>query len=268
MYGYSFNFNHGVLSSGGGGGGSYGALTQQWITATGESDSTILNALNDFETEITAIGLNKFYYLYPFVGGNSTKHSYNFLDTSAFQLTWYGGITHDANGYTPNGTSGYGDTAFNPFSSGVTKTDFGMTMYSRTSVVTTGNRCHVGVSNGASQNLLLELSGSWSVAAFHNSAFSWVDASTRKGMFTIVRNGANNQDFYKNGTYDRSNAGSTTSDINLNTFIGARNGNGSASLFSDSNIALQVAHKGLSSSDISALNTANTNFQTALSRFL
>jgi len=248
-------------------GGAYGPLTTAWIVDTGESDITILNALNSFETEITSIGLSKFYYLYPFVGGDSTKHSFNLLDTAQYQISWFGGITHNSNGYTPNGTTGYGNTGFNPFTAGVTKTDFGMTIYSRTPSIS-GNRCHVGVSNGPSQNLLLELTGSWSVSAYSNSGFSWYDATTRKGMFTVLRDGVNNQDFYKNGVYDRSSLGAPTSDINLSTFIGARNSSGSASLFSTSNISLQVAHKALTAGDVLALNTANTNFQTALGRFI
>jgi len=249
------------------GGTSYGTLTTNWISATGETDTTILNALNDFETEITAIGLSKFYYVYPFVGGTSNKHSFNFLDTSSYQITWFGGVTHDSNGYTPNGTTGYGDTGFNTTTEGVVTTDFGMTMYSRTASIS-GNRCHIGASTGASQHLLLELSGSWSVAAFDDSSFSWSDATTRKGMFSVIRDGSSSQKFYKNGVFDRSDSGVDRGAINLPLFLGARNSSGTASLFSNSNIALQVGHKALSATDLAALNTANTNLQTALSRFI
>jgi len=263
-------FQHGIIaSSNGGGGASYGTLTTNWITATGETDPTILGALNNFETEITAIGLSKFYYLYPFVGGTSSKHSFNFLNTAQYPITWFGGVTHNANGYTPNGTTGYGNTTFNPQTVGVTKEDFGITMYSRTASVL-GNRCHVGVTDGASSHIILfDLSGgSWSVASYHNSAFSWVDVLTRKGMFTVIRKGVNLQEFYRNGTYDRNNTASSTGNINFPIFLGARNSGGSASFFSNSNIALQVCHKALSAGDLALLNTANTNFQTALGRFI
>lgn len=246
----------------------YNPLTTAWITATGETDTIILSALNNFETEITAIGLSKFYYLYPMVGGTSTKHSYNFINTAQYPITWFGGVTHNSNGYTPNGTTGYGNTTFNPLTVGITKTDFGVTMYSRTASIA-GNQSHVGATDGgSSQILLLELSGSWAVAAYDTSGFSWVDGTTRKGMFTIVRDGATSQKFYKNGTFDRSASTTTTANINNPIFLGARNSGGTASLFSASNIALQVCHKALSAADLAALNTANTNFQTALGRFI
>jgi hypothetical protein len=51
--------------------------------------------------------------IYPFVGGNQRSHSFNLINTSLYQITWVGGVTHDANGVTGNGTNGYGNTGLN-----------------------------------------------------------------------------------------------------------------------------------------------------------
>ena len=60
---------------------AYGTLTTAWIAATGETDLTILGALNTLETDLNTYGLTgKTRALYPIVGGTSTKHSYNFMD--------------------------------------------------------------------------------------------------------------------------------------------------------------------------------------------
>ncbi len=68
-------------------GPSYGTLTTAWIAATGETDTTILSALNTLESDLTTYGLtSKMKALYPMVGGTSTKHSYNFMNTSQYQL--------------------------------------------------------------------------------------------------------------------------------------------------------------------------------------
>ena len=115
-------------------GGNYSPLTDAWIVATSESDTTIISALRTFEEGLV---LNSFVArllaVYPFVGGNSTKHAFNFMDTANFQLTYFGGITHNANGFNPNGSTGYAKTGIIPSANmnGVTNS-FGF--YSRTSI--------------------------------------------------------------------------------------------------------------------------------------
>jgi len=57
--------------------------------------------------------------IYPFVGGTATTHKYNLKNPAAFQITWNGTPTQDANGVTGNGSSMYGLTGYTPSSSGV-----------------------------------------------------------------------------------------------------------------------------------------------------
>ena len=64
---------------------AYNPLTLAWIAATLETDTTILNALNTFEQGLIDNSLTtKFNAIYPFVGGDSTKHRYNFINTANY----------------------------------------------------------------------------------------------------------------------------------------------------------------------------------------
>ena len=92
--------------------GGFDADAQAFIDATGISDSTQQNAINDLVVGLKADSLwTKMVAVYPFVGGTADTHKYNLvnpLDTDgAFRLT-YGGtnaITHSSTGALPTGNS-------------------------------------------------------------------------------------------------------------------------------------------------------------------
>jgi len=46
--------------------------------------------------------------LYPFIGGSAAAHSVNLVAPGTYSITWSGTVTHDANGATSNGTTGFG----------------------------------------------------------------------------------------------------------------------------------------------------------------
>ena len=126
----------GVRTSVGPGGG-YGTLTTAWIAATGETDATIIGALNTLETTGNSQGwLSKMKALYPFVGGTAVKHKFNFMNAqdtdAAFRLVFSGGWTHSSTGVLPNGTNGYADTKFSPFNVFSTNDSGHISLYSRT----------------------------------------------------------------------------------------------------------------------------------------
>lgn len=47
--------------------------------------------------------------VYPFVGGNATSHSFNFLNPSQHQIIWSGTLIHNQNGVKGDGSTGAGD---------------------------------------------------------------------------------------------------------------------------------------------------------------
>lgn len=88
---------------------------QDFLDATGIVDEVIVSALNNMVIDLKAVSLwDLFIAIYPFVGGTAATHKWNLvnpLDTdAAFRLTFFGTITHDANGADPNGSTGYAVT--------------------------------------------------------------------------------------------------------------------------------------------------------------
>ena len=51
--------------------------------------------------------------IYPFVGATAAAHSLNLKSTN-YCILWHGAVSHNANGVTGDGSTGYGDTQFNP----------------------------------------------------------------------------------------------------------------------------------------------------------
>jgi hypothetical protein len=52
--------------------------------------------------------------VYPFIGGNATSHSFNFLNPAQFRIDWLGEVTHNNLGVQGDGSTGYGDTNLKP----------------------------------------------------------------------------------------------------------------------------------------------------------
>ena len=108
---------------------------QAFLTATGITDATIINALCTLVTTLKANGIwTKMNALYPFVGGTATTHKFNLknpADTNgAFRLQFFGGWTHSSNGALPNGTNAYADTFLNPTTLSINSTH--LSYYRRT----------------------------------------------------------------------------------------------------------------------------------------
>lgn len=85
---------------------SNGPLTTAFLTATGISDSTIISSLNTMETDLSTAGLtSKLLFLYPLVGGTADTTKYNFMDTSAYNVTWDGSNIFSSDGVQSDGSS-------------------------------------------------------------------------------------------------------------------------------------------------------------------
>lgn len=86
---------------------------RQFITASGISDQTEIDAVNTLYKSLDGDGLiDKLYALYPFVGTTETAHSYNLIATSSYQLTFNGTWAHSPSGSYSNGVDAFADTGF------------------------------------------------------------------------------------------------------------------------------------------------------------
>jgi len=209
---------------------AYLPLTTAWIAATSETDTTILNALNTFEASLIANSLSSdLIAYYPMVGGTSTKHSYNFMNTALYQITFTGGWTHASTGALPNGTNAYASTGINA-STVLTQNDNHAGFYSRTNA-TGASRAAIGSYTGSGTNVYaMQLRLAANTATGYNS-------SNVAGQTASAAN-TNSEGFYlmnktssaiggltldKNGTQIAANTGAITTNSypNVNVLIGS-----------------------------------------------
>lgn len=244
----------------GGGGGGYGTLTTAWIATTGESDTTILGALNTLESDLNTYGLtSKMKALYPFVGGNATKHSFNFVNTAQFQLAFNGGWTHSSTGALPNGTNAYANTYLNPSTVLSSFNSNHLAFYSRTNNLS--DTADMGGGAGSAY-FTIEYTTQW-----NGTTNTGTVRNPSTGLFTNTRTANNVQKIYKNGTQTGStNTTTNTGSANANMFIGARNLGGSPNIYSPREAAFSSIGDGLTDIDVSNLYTAVQAFQTTLGR--
>jgi hypothetical protein len=192
----------------------YLPLTTAWIAATSETDTTILNALNTFEASLIANSMSSdLIAYYPMVGGSSTKHSYNFMNTSLYQLSFNGFWSHSANGALPNGTNAYANTGLN-MNTVLTQNNTHVSFYSRTNAAA-ADRASIGGGNGSAPYLVIQTR----IAAGFATAFN---SSAVLTQYVRVTN-SNSNGFYLNNKTSTAIGGLTLdrngSQIGANTVI-------------------------------------------------
>ena len=255
---------------------AYTTRTTAFATATGITDTTILNALNTFDTGLISNGLaTKMKALYPMVGGTSTTHRYNFMDArdvdAAFRLVFNGGWVHSSTGAQPNGTNGYANTYFNHVNNGNDKNNFGLTIYSRTN--STGFKVDIGAVTDVYSWIAPRASSTLDyVGIYDNSIFSGNFATSSLGLFTVLRNSLTSQKFFQNGILKGQRNGFSSNqpyygtDINLNIYISCRNSFSQASNFSDRQLAFSGIHDSLTDAEALTFYNLVQAMQTTLSR--
>ena len=242
-------------------GPSYGTLTTAWIAATGETDLTILGALNTLETDLTTYGLTaKMDALYPFVGGTAGKHSYNFMNTAQYQLSFSGGWTHSSTGALSNGTNAFGNTNLSP-NSVLLKDSNSHSAYIRN--LPSQTIAYQGV---GTPNWFISGKAFGAVEYFANASSAITATNDLKGLCAYTRRSSSDIEMYKNGV---SISTGTTSSLNLpsnNFYLGAVNDNGTASYYIGSEYAFFHLGDGLTDTESANFYTAVQTFQTTLGR--
>ena len=242
---------------------AYNPLTTAWIAATGETDTNILNALNTFEAGLIANSLTgKFNALYPFVGGTDTKHSYNFINTLTYQLSFVGGWTHASTGALPNGTNAYANTGLLP-STVLSLNDTHLSVYLRTN---TNAGLDIGAAiTGNITYIAARLTGNY-IGNIHQSTNSLVANANSQGHYLASRTASTTNIGYKNGSSILASTQLSTIRPSVNVYLGARNLNGTADNFSARELAMASIGSGITAGEASTLYTLIQAMQTSLSR--
>jgi hypothetical protein len=247
----------GIRPTSGSGTPSYDSDAQAFFTANSTlTDVTQKNAINQFYIDIKSYSLlDKFKAFYFLFLGDATKNSYNGKNPSAYNLTFSSGWIHSTSGATPNGTSAYANTSFNPIVESLPLNDNHLSIYSRT------NLNKVSVDIGTYQNFLLISNYSSGTFVYNASAvYSYPGTNNISlGYFLTSRLSSTRSNVYKNGaklSYATNDA--STSYDNKSIYISAAgNGGGTPQWYSSRQLTFASIGNGLT-------DTQNTNLYTCV----
>lgn len=240
-----------------------------FFTAASITDGTQKAAVNQLVLQLKAHSLwTKIDALYTFVGGNATAHSYNLKNPATFQITWAGTVTHNGNGITGNGTSGCGDTGYNPNTSGLQNSSH-LYVYNRTTLPTGSFMQAVGTT-GATRRFGLSASGSTFVMAglgIDDQTSGLNLGSNFRGHLMGSRTGSTTQSIYATSTSSAGVATATTGKTTKTVGILCRNFEGfPADTFSTANLAAASIGSGMTGSEVTQYFADMLEFQTTLGR--
>lgn len=250
------------------------ADAQTFITAAGITDATQTSALCQLVVDLKSAGVwTSLNAIYPFVGGSATTHRYNLKNPTTYQITWFGGVTHSANGVQFNninsyGVPGYVESSIESFG------NTSRTIYDRSNIIDFG--CQIGaqgsgggyqrnyMANRYNGNYYMDI---YDVQDFYgrltgvsaDSRAFWVNSRTSLGAggFKVYRNGVSIN------TTTNANVGSQP---NVGTWIGGLNANGSLDQPTGHQVAFASMGAGLTGTQVSSYYTAVQTFQTTLGR--
>jgi hypothetical protein len=249
---------------------AYDADALAFMTAAGITDTTQKDAINTLVLDLKAASIWALLdVFYPFVGGTATTHKYNLmnpLDTdAAFRAIFNGGITHSSTGMLPNGTTGYVDTNYNPY------TIYGpggsnnqaMGWYCRTN--SSGLKVIVGgYENAGNYNQLIPSTTFY--MDWPDGNRSTVANANSQGNYICLNNSTDGKELWKNGTRIINTTWKLDRNPNVNIVLGQW---GNSSRYSNHELACFWHAKigtTVTGSHVAALNTAIVTFQTSLSR--
>lgn len=243
-----------------------------FITATGITGTDATAICNLVASLKSASLWSKFQAIYPMVGGTSTSCKYNLIDPAdtdaAFRLTFNGGWTFSSTGADPNGTTGYAQTHIVP-STDLTTNNFHLSYYSRQSV--TGVQELMASFNVAAQNIQFIINNA---STGDLTMDSYISPTTRvegngtntTGYLLGSRTASNAAAVYKNGSSLNTVTGGGGTTPSIEIFLAAANVSGSPTLFASCECAFATIGEGLTSFEITTLNTIVEAFQDALGR--
>lgn len=228
-------------------------------------------AVNNMVNELKAVGLwNSFNFIYPFVGGTAESHKWNLKNPqntdAAYRIIWGGTVTHNANGITGNGTSGYGNTFLTPAAAGGGQNNSHMGLYCNNIPTARAGTDMGATTNQAVSALAMNVRNASNVYnTTHNNPTFGGPANTTGGFFLTSRSVSTEYRRYKNTT--ETIAAQTSATVPTTPIaICCWNVNGVFGNFQDRTYAFACAGFSLTAAENTNLYNIVQKFQTTLGR--
>lgn len=240
----------------------------QFISVANITDSTQQIAINYLVKELVDNNLmSKFNFIYPMVGGDATRHSYNLINPNLYQLTFSGGWVHSSNGSTPNGTNAFANSGFKPNS--IIGDDIHYSYYSRTDSNPL-NEVVIGSGDSTTLNYftIRDHINRLRIVSFSSESNQAISPNTNGLGFYIANiQSVSLRQIIKNGAIINSNTvNQNTLKSSTNLYIGAYNSNGTTVSFSNKQCAFVSIGNGMTNSEITIFNNIVQQFQIILGR--
>ena len=240
------------------------ADAQAFVTAANITDQVEADAINTLVIGMKADGIwTKMKAIYPIVGGVASSHAVNLKTPGTFNLTFTNAWTHSSTGMTPNGTSAYANTGFNPLTQSLPRNSASMGVYNRTNNV-------IAAGHGQRVSNNFELFDPWNdgnVYAYINNGSTGFSAGVTNslGLFQGSRTSSTAIAISRNNTITNGSS-ATTGDSNGNLWIGASNNGGTGTFFNNRQIAFFYIGEGFNNTEMQNIYTRVQTYQTTLSR--
>ena len=226
------------------------------------------NAINQWVVDAKAAGIwTKFKAVYPMIGGTATAHKFNLINpadtNAAFRLQFFGGGTHSANGYLPNGSNAYANTFC--ASNNMALNSVHLSYYSRTNTTSNGGREIAAASSVSSKLSVKQVTLGSQLQLNQNTSTSYIAVDSR-GFFIGSRTASNVTKLIRNGVVLANQNNSSVSTLSIPFYLCANNNNGNAGEYSIIECAFASIGDGLTDLEATALYNAVNTFQTTLGR--
>jgi len=236
-----------------------------FLTAAGITDASIKNAIDTLVKGLKGNNLwSKMKALYPFVGGDASKHSYNLFNPNTFQVTWFNSVTHNSNGITGNGTNAYGNTNLNE-NTVLTSNNSHISIYQR-NIPPVPSQVSMGAGTAGFSRFYLNFSGSNFSTLQGGAQSSLPIVSPLHGMFTMSRQSSTSYFRKQNALateFINNNSGTKN---NGNFMLLANRSFSVANEFSIANLAFASIGDGMTDSEALTYYNLVQAFQTTLGR--
>ena len=243
---------------------------QKYIDSAGITNATEKTAILNCVKQLKDSALwNKLDAIYPFLGSTSASCKWNLKNpvnsNAAFRLTFSGGWTFSSTGALPNGVNAYANTYWNSISNAGTA-NASMGVYLRTNTAD-GAKIDMGFlrSSPTAVTGIATRFGSEYYGAINTIAAGTITNTNTTGFFAVSTIVLDSIIMHRNGTNTEKYIPST-SNGNLNVFIGARNLDGAPGLYSDREHIIDFLGDGLTSAELIKLYNIFTTFKTAVGR--
>jgi hypothetical protein len=231
------------------------------------TDTTTVNAVCTLTQSLKSSGLwTLMDAIYPFVGGTSASNSFNLKNPSAYRITWNGGVTFSANGVTGDGSTGYGDTGFAPRFAGGNYSQ----NYASIGVVNQTSNSTLGTVIGAGDPGSIAYLGfngiAQTVGGLNSINAANVNTSSANGFMLASRTVSGSCTLYATDGSTATNTDGSTSTPAEDLYLLANDNNGVAVSYAVQTLSFAFIGGGLTGTQVAALQTAVTTFNTALGR--